>query len=149
MNIKRARAADANVVAGLVFELLSEFSGNEPSGYSVAELTGVANSLLNSKDIAAVLAEHNGEPVGVLVLNGCASLYAGRFGEITEMYVKPGFRSSRVGEALVEEAVQMARERSWSRLEVGAPEQPTWNRSLRFYKRNGFTETGVRLKLPV
>lgn len=65
------------------------------------------------------------------------------------MYVKPGVRSSSVGEALLKAAAEVAREHSWSRLEVGTPEQPVWNRTLAFYKRNGFIETGVRLKLPM
>jgi len=149
MNIRRASVPDAELVAELVLELLNELSGLEPSGYRASELAELASSLLRTEDLSAVLAEHDGAPVGVLVLNGCASLYAGRFGEITEMYVKPAFRSSDIGEALLKEAVEIARERSWSRLEVGTPEQPAWARTLAFYKRHGFIETGVRLKLPV
>lgn len=149
MKIRRATDSDAHIVEGLVLALLNELSGAEPSGYSVDELSEAATTLLRTKALRAVLAEHDGRAVGVLVLNGCASLYAGRFGEVTEMYVEPNFRSFRVGEALLGEAAQIAREHSWSRLEVGTPEQPEWSRTLGFYKRNGFIETGVKLKLPV
>lgn len=149
MRIRKAVPSDAQAVAGLVLALLDELGGSEPSGYKADDLSTLAATLLGAKDLSAVLAEQDGEPVGVVVLNGCASLYAGRFGEITEMYVKPDFRSSRVGEALLAAAAEVARERSWSRLEVGTPEQPEWSRTLAFYKRNGFIETGVRLKLPV
>jgi GNAT superfamily N-acetyltransferase len=149
MKIRKAAASDAQAVVGLVLALLDELSGSEPSAYSAGDLSTLAATLLETKDLSAVLAERNGEPIGVVVLNGCASLYAGRFGEITEMYVKPNFRSSNVGEALLAAAADVARERSWSRLEVGTPELPEWSRTLAFYKRNGFIETGVRLKLPL
>ena len=83
------------------------------------------------------------------VLNPCASLYAGHFGEITELYVKPECRSAGVGAGLIEAAIAAARARSWSRLEVGTPELPTWDRTAAFYKRNGFIEVGARMKLPL
>jgi GNAT superfamily N-acetyltransferase len=97
----------------------------------------------------ALLAEHAGDAVGVAVLNPCASLYAGRFAEITELYVKPDFRSTGVGGKLLEAAVGIARVNSWSRLEVGTPELPAWTRTTAFYKRNGFIEVGARMKLPL
>lgn len=149
MKIRRADASDVEVVAKLVLDLLNELSGDEPSEYATGELSEIATSLFRTQELCAVLAEREGEAVGVLVLNGCASLYAGRFGEVTEMYVKPSCRSAKTGELLLKEAAEIAKERSWSRLEVGTPEQPMWQRTLAFYKRNGFIETGVRLKLPV
>ena len=149
MKIKRATTSDAEVVASLVLALLEELSGPERSGYSAGDLSKLAATLLGTKELSAIIAEKDGEPIGVLVLNSCASLYAGRFGEITEMYVKPAFRTARVGEMLLTAAAEIAREHSWSRLEVGTPEQPAWSRTLAFYKRNRFIETGVRLKLEV
>lgn len=149
MEIRRAKQSDSESVASLVHALLEELSGTEPGGYAADELTARATTLMRSEELVALLAEQRGEPIGVVVLNGCASLYAGRFGEITELYVKPSFRSSGTGQALVEAACRYARSRSWSRLEVGTPELPVWSRTLAFYKRLGFTETGVRLKLLV
>lgn len=81
----------------------------------------------------ALLAENAGEALGVAVLNPCASLYAGRFAEITELYVRPGFRSVGIGRKLLEAAVGIAAARSWSRLEVGTPELPAWARAAAFY----------------
>jgi hypothetical protein len=34
-------------------------------------------------------------------------------------------------------------------LEVGAPDVPRWQRTVDFYKRNGFKEVGPRLYLPL
>lgn len=149
MEIRRATQSDTKTVAALVLELMDELCSPKPSGYAAENLSDVATTLMDTGELAALIAEQNGEPVGVICLNGCASLYAGRFGEITELYVKPAFRSSGVGEDLVGAACELAREKSWSRLEVGTPEQPVWARTLAFYVRNRFIETGTRLKLPL
>ena len=86
--------------------------------------------------------------MGVITLNECASIYAsGRFGDISEFYVRPRFRGLAVGKRLLEAAVQFARQRGWSRLEVGAPEVPKWQRSVTFYRQAGFSEVGPLLKL--
>ncbi|GFE80135.1 hypothetical protein GCM10011487_21350 [Steroidobacter agaridevorans] len=127
--------------------LLDELCGDTPSGYDLSDLSATAAALLQAGDITALLADHAGQATGVLVLNRCASLYAGRFGEISELYVKPEFRSAGIGEALIRAAAAIARERGWSRLEVGTPELPAWARTAAFYKRNGFIDVGMRMKL--
>ena len=48
---------------------------------------------------------------------------------------------------LIEEAARIARSQGWRRLEVGAPDQPSWRRTLNFYVREGFVEVGPCLKL--
>lgn len=149
MKIRTADDSDSEAVACLVLELLIELAGNQPNGYSQPALAETARMLLQEKAIAALLAEHAGHAIGVIVLNPCASLYAGRFAEITELYVKPEFRSTGVGRKLLEAAVGIARANSWSRLEVGTPELPVWTRTAAFYRRNGFIEVGARMKLPL
>ena len=81
------------------------------------------------------------------MLNECAAIYAGgRFGEITELYVVPEARSTGVAAALVAAAVRVAGDKGWRRLEVGAPAQPAWARTLAFYERQGFAPVGPRLR---
>ena len=147
--IRKANVSDCSIVANLILELLDELNGNKLSIYSIDSLMEMGNSLISTNDIIAFIAENNGEPIGIVILNGCASLYAGRFGEITEIFVKPKYRSLNIGKQLITAAITFAMENKWSRLEVGTPEQPTWDRTLQFYKNNGFIETGVRLKLPI
>jgi GNAT superfamily N-acetyltransferase len=147
--IREATAQDAPAVAELVWALLEELSHGEPSGYDVGELTSTAQQLLRSGAIAALLAEQDDRAVGVAVLNACASLYAGSFGEITELYVTPAARSSGIGRHLIEAARRFAIARGWSRLEVGTPPLPAWERTARFYERNGFVPVGARMKLPL
>ncbi len=44
-------------------------------------------------------------------LNECSAIYAGgKFGEITEFYVKPEFRSQDIGASLISRAKDFARE---------------------------------------
>jgi hypothetical protein len=49
--------------------------------------------------------------------------------------------------ALVHEATKFGKERGWKRLDVGAPGQPSWARTLAFYLSAGFVEVGPRLRL--
>ena len=146
VSIVRAGRGDAAVVAALLHNLLNELAGG--NGPSFDELLVTAERLMGEGLVFGVIAAMGERPVGVLTLNECAAIYAGgRFGEITELYVLPECRSSGVAPRLVGEAKEIARERGWSRLEVGAPDQPAWDRTLRFYLREGFEEVGPRLKI--
>jgi GNAT superfamily N-acetyltransferase len=149
VEIRLAHKADAESVAQLVFELFEELASPGDSGYEPQAVTRTARSLLNGGEpVWAFLAEDDAHPVGILMLNECASIYAGgRFGEITELYVTPAFRALGVGKRLVQAAAEFARQRGWSRLEVGAPELPKWAETVNFYRRTGFSEVGPRLKL--
>ncbi|MGR3615577.1 MAG: GNAT family N-acetyltransferase [Paracoccaceae bacterium] len=125
--------------------LLDELSlGQGPDLNDVSE---VAARVLEEPSLAAFLAYAGAEPVGVIVLNSCCAIYAGgEFGEISELYVEPALRSSGVAAQLLDAARAEGRSRGWSRLEVGAPDQPAWARTLEFYRRNGFGEVGPRLR---
>lgn len=149
MEIRPASVADSETIAGLVLKLLDELSGEHPSGYTLTDLAHTAKALLREEAIVALLVEKAGAAIAVVVLNPCASLYAGHFGEITEFYVMPEFRSAGVGADLITAAISTSRARSWTRLEVGTPELPAWDRTASFYRRNGFIEIGARMKLPL
>ncbi|HZY98599.1 MAG TPA: GNAT family N-acetyltransferase [Candidatus Baltobacteraceae bacterium] len=75
------------------------------------------------------------------------AIYAnGPYGIIPEMYVVPSGRSTGVGRRLIERAVEIGRERGWSRIDVTAPESPAWERTVRFYESCGFRFAGPKLK---
>lgn len=136
-------------VAKLVACLLRELAPDQFPSDGDEKIERVANALLNGRNnVWAFLAESDsGEPVGVLTLNQCAAIYAGGpFGEISELYVTPACRSAQIGEKLLEAARSFARNRQWTRLEVGATPMPTWARTAAFYKAKGFREVGPRLK---
>jgi GNAT superfamily N-acetyltransferase len=149
MKTRLAEVDDAPTVAALVLELVAEVNAPGTLTVSSQRLTAVAHALLGGSAVWALLAEPDaGKAVGVLTLNECAAIRAGgRFGEISEMYVRPSYRGQGIGGKLVRAAVEFARSRGWTRLEVGAPPVPAWARSTAFYRRNGFEESGPRLKL--
>lgn len=145
MIIRRAGAADAGTVGRFVDALLVELSG-APS--RPEERLRTATELLAGDDrVFGFLAVEGEAPVGVIMLAESAAIYAGgTFGVITELYVVPQQRSSGVASRLVAAALAFGRSRAWGRVEVGAPHQPAWERSFKFYLREGFTEVGPRLR---
>ncbi len=146
VSIRRARPSDAETVSQLVDALLAELSGR-PS-QPEARLEAARRLLSMEGRVFGLLAEDGGRAVGVMMISESASIYAGGiFGVITELYVTPDYRSHRVARLLLEEASALGRQRGWPALEVGAPRQPQWHRSLQFYLGAGFTEIGPRLKL--
>ncbi len=150
MQIRDVTDRDALIVADLVAELLTELSGG--SEVEPGSLEEVARTLLKRDDVTGSLAiDPDGPdpdmPVGIILLNQCAAIYAGGiFGEITELYIRPDYRSRGVAARLLSAAEATGRARGWARLEVGAPSQPAWHRTLAFYQRQGFLETGPRLR---
>lgn len=71
------------------------------------------------------------------------SLYAeGAFGIIQEFYVMPEYRSKDVGKSLIKEIVDFAKGIGWKRLELCTPPIPEFDRTVDFYKSNGFEITG-------
>ena len=146
IQIRHAHVDEAPLVAVLVSRLLAEL-GDRVDSRAVLETT---RSLLATGDVAALIALVDDRPAGVVTLNQCAAIYAGgRFGEICELYVGPDDRSAGLGQHLIEAAVDYARNAGWTRLEVGAPEQPRWQRTTDFYLANGFALVGPRLRLPI
>jgi GNAT superfamily N-acetyltransferase len=148
VSIRRATVRDAASVGRFVDALLMELSGS-PSRCD--ERVETANRLLALGDrIFGFLPFEEKEPIGVMMISESAAIYAdGMFGVITELYVVPERRSARVAKLLIDAAASLGHARSWRRIEVGAPRQPAWERSLKFYLRTGFIEVGPRLKLPL
>ena len=146
--VRQAAPEDAATVATLVFELLLELAPCHAGTPTVDELMPVAAGLLGDDDVWAYLAAtRDGRAIGVLTLNECAAIYArGRFGEISELYVRPDHRSAGVAAKLIDAAAAFGRARGWRIIEVGAPDLPRWQRTVDFYKRYGFTEIGPRLE---
>jgi GNAT superfamily N-acetyltransferase len=137
-------------VAHLVFELLSELFPE--IGYKRDACIEAAETLLkDGSSVWSFLAStHDERDVGVVTLNECAAIYAGgRFGEVSELYVAPEYRSKGVGAQLIEAAAAFGRDRGWPEIEVGAPKLPAGQRTINFYLRHGFEEIGPRLDLPL
>ncbi|MFM0283150.1 GNAT family N-acetyltransferase [Paraburkholderia sediminicola] len=144
--LRRVTCDDAPAVAALVGALYAEL--NEGNAVPDYRLESVEQVLRDSERSFAFAAVNDGVPIGILMLAEAVAVFAGgTFGQITELYVAPGYRSRGVASLLVRRAAEFGRERGWKRMDVGAPHQPRWSRSLRFYASEGFIEVGPRLRL--
>ena len=112
--IRRATAADARAVAALI----------EVLGYP-AVVDTIERTLARFEDASmfpAVVAEHDGEVVGLLVVCCRPSLaLQGWIGIVSELVVAPAHRRSDIGEALLHYAKGLAVERGLARLECVIP----------------------------
>ena len=145
--IAEAGKGDANAVFDLVESLLSELveEGEETGALDREALSREWEE--EGRRHRAFLASSGGSHVGVITITEAFALYAGgRYGIINEMYVKSDFRSEGLGSLLIEAAKSLGRERGWRRIDVTAPESERWDRSRRFYEREGFRFTGPKLK---
>jgi GNAT superfamily N-acetyltransferase len=77
------------------------------------------------------------------------SLYAeGAFGILQEFYVMRRYRSQGIGKQLLMEIVDYAKSQNWKRLELCTPPVPEFDRTVDFYRANGFEITGgYKMKL--
>lgn len=143
-----AVTCEYQLVGGLVCLLLKELFPEQADNFHDSVYVAAAVKLLSKATcVWAILAKTGDTPVGVIVLNECAAIYAGgAFGEISELYVLPQFRNMRVGELLLAAADKFAATKGWPFLEVGTPGLPKWQRTVDFYIENGFSEIGPRLE---
>ncbi|KAI5914027.1 GNAT family N-acetyltransferase [Thauera sp. 2A1] len=153
LTIHEAAADDAWEVAILVGELLAEIMhaiGTPAFNFDLTETaTRLADFLSREKYFVFVARDAGRHAVGFVSLCESCSLYAeGTFGTMQELYVRPEFRSKKLGLRLVSQAKSFAMSRGWRRLEVTTPPLPEFDRTLAFYEREGFSVTGGRkLKL--
>ncbi len=147
IKVIKAQLSDAPVITMLVEQLLIELAPETINKLADMSLDKVTETLMQSHKIEAFLAYQGESPIGVITLHQCAAIYAGGiFGEISELYVKPQYRSLKVGEKLINEAVQYAKSQNWQRIEVGTPPPNDSPRTLQFYEQAGFKATGTRMR---
>jgi len=149
ISIQKATADDSHEVAVMVGELLSEIInaiGVQAFNFDLEETTNRLKDFLHrEKYFVFVARKSDGNAVGFVALYESYALYAeGSFGTIPELYVRPEFRSSRVGLSLVSQAKSFGASRGWKRLEVTTPPMPQFDKTLAFYEREGFAIAGGR-----
>ena len=148
IRLAQAQPADAPLVADLVGELLREIMtaiGMKAFEFPQVETEARARRWLVDGTYTVLLAYHDEQVAGLLTLSESRALYAeGVFGIIPELYVRPAFRSRRVGATLLADAKNLAHTKQWTRLEVTTPPLPQFDRALAFYERQGFSITGGR-----
>jgi GNAT superfamily N-acetyltransferase len=146
--IARAGPEHADIVADLVAALLTELSGGVRR-FVATEFLSTAHARLEDRShfFAFIARDHADNVPGVITVTAGVAIYAnGIVGTIQELYVTSASRSAAVGAALLRAVIELGQRSGWNRLEVGAPSQARWQRTIDFYKRNGFEEIGPRLQ---
>lgn len=148
VRVVRASRSDLPEVLRLVERLLEELA-DETDEFAGLDRARTFVDLEREGDgfVALLALDDAGAAAGVLTLTETFAIYAGgRYGVIDELYVEPAMRSAGIGRLLLEEALAVARERGWRRLDVTAPPGAAWSRTVAFYEANGFVFTGPKLR---
>ena len=92
-----AKPSDSEVVGGLVYDLLIEFFADQSHLFPLEKMKKAAAELLTpGSGVWSFLALNGNQVIGMININECSAIYAwGKFGEITELYIKPDFRSRK------------------------------------------------------
>lgn len=149
LRIRSANIEDADTLVEMVIRLLTELTGGTPAIDNESLLKVCLEQLEKMNLYTPFLAfTETNQCVGIITVAESFALYSGgRFGIIQEFYVSPEYRSSKIGHQLLSAVAEYGKNNQWKRIEVGAPNPLKWERTVSFYKREGFSEIGPRLKL--
>ncbi|MES2856781.1 MAG: GNAT family N-acetyltransferase [Bdellovibrionota bacterium] len=136
VSIRKALASDVPAILGLI-KSLAEFE--KLSHEVVATESDLTRTLFGENPAAeVVMAELSGvaDPVGFALTFTSYSTFLGKPGlYLEDLYVKPEFRSQKIGHKLLQHLAQIVVERGYGRLEWSVLD---WNiRALEFYERLG------------
>jgi len=148
VRVALASAAERGLVLDLVARLLSELEDN-PAEFAGIDRERVIRDLEGAAGRwrAFLARASDGEVAGVATLVETFAIYAGgTYGVIDELYVVPAWRSCGVGRSLLDAIKAHGRERGWRRIDVTAPPEKRWERTVRFYESQGFVFTGPKLR---
>lgn len=142
---EKSTEKDSETILQLLIELYSELGEERESiGFLSAELI---HSMLSSGSTEIYLVKGNANVVGIFTLTESLAIYAGgKLGAIDEMYVQPDYRGKKIGEKVIGFIVETARKKGWNRIDVSAPAEAQWERTKKFYEKNGFVFTGPKYK---
>ena len=131
--IRLASAADAPTFGRLLQAFNVEFGEPTPDAHVIAER---AAPLIESGEITVIFG--GDEPAGFAQLRFRPSLYTGALdAHLEELYVVPDRRGHGLGRALLDAAMEYARERGAAHIDLGTSEDDTAARAL--YESARFT----------
>ena len=123
--------------------------GDEASDIDKMDDAGLIRQLaLNeAKHVVYLARDESGQIVGMITVAEAFAVYAGgHYGVINEMYVIPECRSQKIGRQLLDEVKKLAMRKKWNRIDVTAPTEERWQRTVKFYETQGFVYAGPKLK---
>jgi ribosomal protein S18 acetylase RimI-like enzyme len=132
--VREAGEADAPEVARLLHDFNTKFSEPTPG---VAFLTERTRRLLADREITVLLGGER--PDGLALLRFRPSVWTPTLDAyLEELYVAPDRRGRGIGRALLQAAIDAARERGAAHIDLNTSEDDTAARAL--YERTGFTD---------
>ena len=138
-----ATSDDREDVIRLVTALLIELGGAPPT--PEAMIPAFERLASGGDDGFIALGEVEDEAVAVCTASFVQSMRtAGRYAVLQEMFVEPWARSSGVGKAVLQFALEHSERRGCRIVELGTPRQG--DRPRIFYERSGFEVVGARLR---
>jgi ribosomal protein S18 acetylase RimI-like enzyme len=131
--VRRAQPTDAPVIGRLLHDFNSEYDDFTPGPDRVAERI---HELLEAGQILVLLADD--PPAGLALLRFRPSLWTPTLDcYLEELYVVPGRRGQGIGRALMEAAMEAARQEGAGYMDLGTAEADTAARGL--YESLGFS----------
>jgi len=136
MEIRRALTGDRN----RCLELLETLGGQVlPAAADVFE------QLLTGERGAVLIAEHEGEVVGMISISfNLAMRYGGEYSQLEELIVDPAARGLKAGGALVQSAVDLAKTRGCK--ESGLYLVASTEHNQAFYEKYGYRRVGSEMR---
>lgn len=131
-------------VVGILLEALFQEVGHTPDRETLEELFPTIEE--DDHHLTLLALDDDGDPAGIITIAESLALYAsGWIGVINELYVVEQYRSEGVGKMLIDAVKELAEMKDWKRLEVTTPGEE-YERTIRFYERQGFFTIGPRMK---
>lgn len=144
--IEKAQKKDYVIVLHLLTALYSELGEEAESLKFLSE--DFLDKILQSGRTEVFLIKDEDSTIGVFTLTESHAIYAGgKYGVMDEMFIELSCRSKGVGRQVIEFSRELAKESKWKRIDVTAPTEERWERTSRFYEKNGFVFTGPKYKL--
>jgi ribosomal protein S18 acetylase RimI-like enzyme len=132
MSVRLAGSDDAEAIGRLLHDFNTEFEYDTPGAEAVAKRIG---ELIESGDVTVLLVGDG--PAGLALLRFRPSLWSETLDcYLEELYVVPDRRGRGLGRALMEAAMDHARERGAGYMDLGTAETDTAARAL--YEKLGF-----------
>ncbi|KAA3606873.1 MAG: GNAT family N-acetyltransferase [Calditrichaeota bacterium] len=148
IKIKKATQEDSKIVIRFLKELYLELGEEKESIEYLDE--EFLSDFFATETTKIFLAFFNEIQVGIITLTESQAIYTGgKFGLIDELFVLPEFRSIQIGQKLLDFIKEIGKQNNWKRIDVTAPSDSKFERTVNFYKRNGFVFTGPKLKFKV
>jgi len=148
INFRKATLKDAEIIASFVVALTKEICQLTSKQHFDIDLNDTiqrCQELIRDGHYSSIIGECENTPIAVVTFTETYALYAGgKIGLIQEFYISPKYRASGVGSLLIEQLRKYAKQQHWSCIELCTPPLPEFERTLRFYQKNGLVPVGGR-----